>query len=73
MHILVGLYILQVHLDLHCLLPRDPVALTTLTLSEGQRQNPHPDQVTPMDPLEGLGYHSFDSLEVRALGSPVSA
>src|SRR6478735_2522394 len=40
---------------------------------ELEREDAHPDEVRPMDPLEALGHDRFHPEKVRALGSPIAA
>src|SRR5918999_3919898 len=54
------------------LLPRQPKGLQRLSFGELQRQDPHPDQVGPVDPLVRLGDHETHPEQARPLRGPVT-
>ena len=60
------------HVNAERLRAVESVSIGALSILELQRQDSHADQVASVDALVRLGDHSVDSLEVRALGSPIT-
>lgn len=73
MNMLVGLNIIQVHLNVHTFLTRYVVGVRVFSFFKCKGKNAHSNQVATMDSFEWLSDHCLNSLQVRALGCPIPA
>ena len=71
-YILADSKVATLHVNAERLCTIKAVGIGAFTFLELQRQDTHADQVASVDALIGLGDHSVDSLEIRALCSPIT-
>jgi hypothetical protein len=60
------------HVDVEGFFTGQTECVSALAILELKRKNTHSNEIRSMNALIGLGNHSFNTLEIGTLGSPVS-